>query len=484
MGASTGLSIPTNGLTHLWDASSVDGNPWKHNRSNILNPWMTWTSGSGGTTGYGANGSANEQLRGMTPSIEGSINYGTTGPDNIGGRYDAYWRTTPDSTSGADGGWNSSSYSIDRSYTYRWSVWVQRNTSGTGGTFYLGLNPAPIRNDNGAVQSNPYFTYPSQASLTQNQWYLVVAHCFYEGYTGSRHPDSGWYELDQTNWPGESFPRGGDMNGRFLTKISDKSYGNCGTQDVRWQPTTTSALHRTYHYYTTNTSSGLIFAYPRIDKCDGTEPTISQLATNAKTGLKNLIGTTGSGNGYFTVNDRMNDWSYIKENGIEFLRYNGDSTAGGTASPPMRMDFNYSSTNYTIIGITRYSPGTSIRGRIISGQSNNWLLGNYSNTTENNYAAGWVSSAGAGGTDTNWRVYAATGNISSDQYSFWVNGSKIVNNSTGGSQGPNGFGLMHYDPGNSEWTNGDIAYLAMYNRVLSDTEIKKISQSLKGRYGI
>ena len=471
MGAHNGTKTITNGLTHLYDVQSVDGNPWKHNRSNILPSWLTWTGGTGSTTGYGANGSASEQLRVEVEAAESSA-VTQSSPRSIYTR-DGVWRTTPDATSGADGGWNSSSYSIDRSYTYRWSVWVRRHTSGTGGTFYMGLNPAPIRNDNGAVQSNPYFTYPGQGSLTQNQWYLVVGHCFYQDYTGGRHPSTGWYELRSNG------SVNGDLNAKYLVKIADKSYGNCGTEDVRWQPTTTSALHRTYHYYTTNTSSGLEFAYPRLDKCDGTEPTIGQLCTNAKFGLKNLVGSTG--HGYINTNNQATQFSYGTDNGVEYLRFSGSSAYNWT----MRMFFDYRSTNYTVIAITRYAPGGSPKGRIISATFNNWLLGHWSDTTENHFAGtGWVSSVDAGGTDTDWRIYAATGNIGSDQYSFWVNGSKVINNSTGGSAGPYGFTLFQYDPGNSEWTNGDINYLAVYNRVLSDAEITKLYQSLKGRVGL
>lgn len=56
----------------------------------------------------------------------------------------------------------------------------------------MGLNPDPIRNDNGAAQGNPYFTCPGIGSLTHNQWYLVVGHIMPHYYTGGRHPESGY----------------------------------------------------------------------------------------------------------------------------------------------------------------------------------------------------------------------------------------------------------------------------------------------------
>lgn len=256
MGAFGGPNIKDDGLVFALDAGNTKGTIRSKQSSNILVDPHTWTTGTGSFSGYGANGSSSEQNRLY-------VN------DDPWGRRSVTWRTTPDATSGADGGWNTSYYSIDRSYTYRWSVWVRRYTTGTGGTFYLGLNPAPIRNDNGNTQGNPYFTYVGISGLTYNQWYLVVGHCFYEGYSGGRHPDSGWYQ-----------------NG---VKISDKSYGNVGTQDVRWASNTTTAMHRAYHFYTTNTASGIEFAFPRLDKCDGNEPSIKELIEIGESGYLGLV---------------------------------------------------------------------------------------------------------------------------------------------------------------------------------------------------
>jgi hypothetical protein len=269
-----GPKIHKDNLVLCYDASSTRSTLRTHQRNNILPDPGAWVTGTGGSSGYGGNGSSTEQLRVLVG-------------DDPWDRNSVVWRTTPDATSGADGGWNSSYYPVDVQYTYRYSVWVRRHTSGTGGTFYMGMNPNPIRNDNNSSQGNPYFTYPSIASLTQNVWYLVVAHVFYAGYNGKRHPKSGWYE-----------------NG---IKISDKSYGNVGTEDSRWSDTTTSARHRAYHYYTTNTASGIEFAYPRIDKVDGNEPTIEQMLFRGESGVHNLI--TDSTNSVITPN---NSGSYGK----------------------------------------------------------------------------------------------------------------------------------------------------------------------------
>jgi hypothetical protein len=156
-----GPKIYKDNLTLCYDASSSRSTLRTHQLNNILPDPGSWVPGTGGSTGYGANGSSTEQLRVLVS-------------DDPWGRNSVVWRTTPDDISGADGGWDSNYYPVDVQYTYRYSVWIRRHTAGTGGTCYMGMNPNPIRNDNGASQGNPYFTYPSIASLTQNMFFMRV----------------------------------------------------------------------------------------------------------------------------------------------------------------------------------------------------------------------------------------------------------------------------------------------------------------------
>jgi hypothetical protein len=142
---------------------------------------------------------------------------------------------------------------------------------------------------------------------------------------------------------------------------------------------------------------------------------------------------------------------------------------------------NLTSSDFTVISATRYA-GSSPRGRIVSGRLNNWILGHWGSQAEKYYAVGWVTSSGGGPNDELWRIHAGTGNISSDQYSFFSNKNKLVTNSAGGSAGPNGFSIGRYGPGNSEYSNCDVGFLAVYNRVLSDSEIQQIFNALRSRY--
>lgn len=141
---------------------------------------------------------------------------------------------------------------------------------------------------------------------------------------------------------------------------------------------------------------------------------------------------------------------------------------------------NLSSTNYTVIGGAKYA---TVSGRIFSAESNNWLLGWWSNTTENFYSVGWVTPVSTGAADTNWRIMAGSGNISESQYVVYVNSVATYSNQSG-SAGPYNLSLGRYAPGNSEYSNAYISFLLVYNRVLNPYEISEAYQAFRGRLGI
>lgn len=442
MGISYGKRIPTNGLRMLLDAASPKSALNRKQSSNILNdPHTAWNDGTDGVSGYGRNGDASEQSRALRTDPWGGIS--------------VTWRSTPDSTSGADGGWNSTGYGIDRNYTYRHSVWVKRYTTGTGGTFYMGLNPAPIRNDNDTVQSNPYFYCPSISNLIYNQWYLVVAHVFHQGYTGGvAHEDSGWWTTT-----------GGKVHAANVNTC------NCGGNDVRFNGTTTTDMHRTYHFYTTNTSSGLEWCYPRIDKLDGTEPSIYQLLKQGE-GMWNDI--SGNGNHGVIQDSRNVTWS-SDYGGV----FNLDATVNKSYIEVTGL--NLSSSDNTVIVASRYTG--SNYGRILSAAANNWLLGHHGGYTESHFAEGWVRNTNSGN-DTNWGIHVATRDHNADHSSYWKNGTKLTTDSTAGVNGPNGFNIGRWWGSNNQYSNAQVGYVAAWDRELTDTEITDITNSLKGRYGL
>jgi hypothetical protein len=152
-----------------------------------------------------------------------------------------------------------------------------------------------------------------------------------------------------------------------------------------------------------------------------------------------------------------------------------DGTAGSRVSIA-NTSFDKRSGTYTAIGAARYSGAT--RGRIIT-SFNNWLLGHWSSGTENYYAEGTIKLGGSPN-DTNWRIYAGTGNSVGDIWNFYINGNFIIGNN-GGSQGP--YGIQIGGLG-GEHSIGQFSFLQFYNRVLSASEIRQNYNALKGRFGL
>ena len=118
-------------------------------------------------------------------------------------------------------------------------------------------------------------------------------------------------------------------------------------------------------------------------------------------------------------------------NGVGFSRVNGGVLTFDGTNDYVYGGPNMSSSNYTLMGAARY---VTISGRIIAG-GNNWLLGHWAGYTNDHYAEGWVY-YNPTIQDTNWAIYASSGNISQDSYQFYMNNVLLASND-GGNQGPN-----------------------------------------------
>jgi hypothetical protein len=140
---------------------------------------------------------------------------------------------------------------------------------------------------------------------------------------------------------------------------------------------------------------------------------------------------------------------------------------------------NLSTSNYTVISYVRkMSIGND--GRTITAYNNNWLLAHHDSTYGDYYAEGWVNDVSSPTSDTTWRMFTGTGNISGDVYQLYINDTLIVSNSNG-SAGPNGWNLNSQY---GQYSDCQIANLIVYNRVLSSTEITHMYNISKGRFGL
>lgn len=149
---------------------------------------------------------------------------------------------------------------------------------------------------------------------------------------------------------------------------------------------------------------------------------------------------------------------------------------------------NLSATNHTVMGGVKYF-NTSIMGRILNGKTNNWLLGNHNSVYGRLYAMKWVTDLSAGletnipavSGDTNWRIFTATGNYTSDIWAYYDGLALNFGPNSYGSQGPNAF-LLGAALTNAEFSNCYISFVLAYNRVLSYAEIMQNYYVFKNRY--
>ena len=246
-------SIPQRGLTHLFDKVNIKSIRKPTNQIN----WASWTVGTGAVSGYGLNGDGNSRKFDTNPWGDSDIVWDVSDQDAV---------------SDADGGYQGTSYfPIDNTKMYRFSVFVRRKVAGNG-TFYNGLYSTPsnvLNRSDGASNGNPYFQYYGWGSFGNvlNDWFLAVGHVFPSGSgTGANHAESGIYDM---------------LGNKILPNV----------YDFVWAPTTTGALIRSYLFYSTDITTNQQWYQPRVDLCDGDQPTITQLLNNEQNKWKNLVTT-------------------------------------------------------------------------------------------------------------------------------------------------------------------------------------------------
>jgi len=206
----------------------------------------TWEVGTGSAPGFTRMGNTSENHR--------VVDKDPWGNDAV------VWEARPDAVSDADGGFLSSYVSVDETATYRYSVWVNKQAISTVGRFYFGLRTSGSSNSatrvtTGTSTSNPYFWVSSNGAtdLIHDEWVLIVGHIRPSGFTGTtNHPESGRYTANGGRYDGINY-------------------------DYKFTPGTTEARLRTFMYYSTDVNHTQQFVYPRIDRIDGTEPTVQDI---------------------------------------------------------------------------------------------------------------------------------------------------------------------------------------------------------------
>jgi hypothetical protein len=230
----TRLPLVTNGLVAHYP---FDGSTKGIGYLNKID-YSTWTIGTTGSqVGFNQNGTSSEN------SIVEDI-----GPF---GEPQAIWQALGnDVASDPDGGWDGSSFTIDRTKKYRFSVWIRRKVAGNGtGYFGCATNSSVYNIVANTVNTNPYFW---SGGTPSSDWRLYVAY-IYPSDIGNVYPveDAGIYNLQKV-------------------KLG-------ATGSFKFSPTATTTYLRTYLYYSTLAETNQQWAYPRVDLCDGTEPSLDDL---------------------------------------------------------------------------------------------------------------------------------------------------------------------------------------------------------------
>lgn len=167
-------------------------------------------------------------------------------------------------------------------------------------------------------------------------------------------------------------------------------------------------------------------------------------------------------------------------NGVTFSTSSGISKFVFDGSNDyISIPINLSTSSHSIMVVGRMI-GTNNQ-RAISSDSGNWLMGWWGGNMDRYYAEGWIVQTNLSA-NTNWICYVATGNYSTDSWQLFKNGVSVTTANSNGTNGPNGIRLGGWSGG--EYSACEMSFVAVYNRVLTDTEIYQNYQQIGYRYSI
>lgn len=426
-------SIPRRGLTHLFDKVNTKSIRKNTNQVN----WASWTVGTGAVAGYGLNGDGNSRVFDTNPWGDSDIVWDVSNQDAV---------------SDADGGYAGAYFPIDNTKMYRYSVFVRRKVIGNG-TFYLGLytTPTPVLNrSNGASNGNPYFQYYAWGSFgnIKDDWFLAVGHVFPSGSgTGANHAESGIYNM---------------LGNKILPNPTD----------FVWAPTTTNASTRSYLFYSTDTTTNQQWYQPRVDLCDGDQPTITQLLNNEQNKWKNLVTTNQD---LILRSDPVRDSNSLIFDGVDdygIFRtpiYLGKGNRNWAVNAWVKTSINTSTLGQgSILSNTDSGPVYSSLC-VSSGKIGYWI-----------YQGSWVLKSGTKiVNDNTWHLlsWVQYQNGTMNMYVDGILDSNIANTACASENPINCIG--------GSWVGsfpGSISAVAIYNEALSDNDIQQYYVATVGRY--
>lgn len=194
---------------------------------------------------------------------------------------------------------------------------------------------------------------------------------------------------------------------------------------------------------------------------------------DAQGNIQQLTDLSGNNN-HFVQGNSANRPQYINNvmNGHPVIRFN-DSPATFLTSPNMVPG------NYTIITVSKMING--VDSRLISSASTNWLMGYWGSYQDVYFAGGWVIGSVGPTPDNTAKIYSSSRNAGS--YSLFKNGNLLASNSNG-TASPGALQLNGWYGNNSEYSDGDIAEVIVYDRELTSEERLRVEKYLSNKYNI
>ena len=233
-----------------------------------------------------------------------------------------------------------------------------------------------------------------------------------------------------------------------------------------------------FHYNPKIVTDGLTFCLDgaNIKSYPGSGTTAFDLTTNGNdTPISN--GPTFN-NGYWTFDGTTQYMSVPNEDGITNFTENDNYTVSFWFNPASTQNYTVNNDNDVV---EKWDGGSQYP-----------FVFRYYRSSENIQAAVFVSGVGSNSTtisissDTWWNITGVF-NWSSSQLKLYTNGGYHNTNTATlnltGITNDHPISIMRRG-NNSNYTTGSFASLMVYNRALSDTEVKQNFNAIKGRFGL
>lgn len=426
--------------------------------TDVMQALTLWDTGTGGITDWSANGATSENSRVIRS-------------DPWGNRAILWRAFNNDANSGADGGWNSSTFSITNSSLYRWVRYFKVDTTGSNGTVYAGnsgTGGTMLQWNNLAAQGNPYDYCPGRSSFTEGVWYVAITYMFPTGTAagGGGSPyttDYGFYPLN--------------------TGVRSTSGMGCNTgSNTVFNTGTTGTSDRQYLYYSTDPAVDIYWNRPHCYLVNGSEPSISQIIA----GEQNVwMDATGSPTNMTSFNNpvltRDTNGGYFTFNGSNTYFQGRDNTALNSVTNLTMQAWVNSDSNSQSGFIFEKGTVNTQYSMFLSGGS--FIFRTYiGGLADQNIIASSVCPSGT------WSLITCTYDGSNKK--TYRNGTLIATQAQTGSISSNtggawigAYGGATPSAVNYPW-DGKIASVKVYNRALSATEIKNNFDSQRNRFNV